>query len=395
MTKYFDYCASSPIHPKVQDIFIKMTKEIYANPSSTHKMGKEAKSFVEKAREKISEILNVKSGEIFFTSGATESNNLALLGVINAAKRNQKKIHIITTPIEHSSIYSCCKFLECQMVEVSYAKVNEVGRVDLECLLNLIKEETVLISIMHVNNETGIVQPIEEIGEELKKLGKNIFFHVDGAQGFGKVPLALDYIDLYTLSGHKIGAPKGIGILVVKEHVEVEPIFFGGGQEQSLRPGTLNVPAIVALAEAIQLAKQNIDQRREKLKNFYLMLFKSFSTVPYFVINSAKHPYISSHIFNFSVPGIPSALTLKVLENKGIIASSQSACFSTGNLSRVLMEITGDREISSSSIRLSIHEDMKKSDIDYLIETVLSVKDSFTSRKKVLSLLLNSETVLS
>ncbi|CAH1228190.1 cysteine desulfurase family protein [Paenibacillus sp. JJ-223] len=387
MIKYFDYCASTPIHPKVQDVFMKMTQEIYANPSSTHKMGKEAKSFVEKARQQTAELLNVESEEVFFTSGATESNNLALLGVIKAAKKKHKKIHIITTPIEHSSIYSCCKFLESQEVEVSYIQVNKIGIVDIDCLMNLIREETILISIMHVNNETGVVQPIEEIGEKLKKLNKNIFFHVDGAQGFGKVHLKLDYIDMYTLSGHKIGAPKGIGILVIKEHVEVEPVIYGGDQEKSLRPGTLNVPSIVAVAEAIQIGKQNYQQSREKLKQFYITLFEKFSNIPSFVINSAEYHNVSSHIFNFSVPGIPSAITLKVLEKNGIIASSQSACSSNGNISRVLMEITGDHGLSSSSIRLSFHDGMNKSDIDYLIDTVLSLEDSFTSRKKILSLL--------
>ncbi|ASA19472.1 cysteine desulfurase family protein [Paenibacillus donghaensis] len=386
--KYFDYCASAPVHPRVHEVFMKTTQEVFANPSSIHKMGEEASSLAEEARKGIADLLNVDSKEIVFTSGATESNNLVLFGVTKAAKKKEKGIHIITTPIEHSSIYSCCRFLENENIEVSYVPVDTKGVVDITCLMKLIKRETILISIMHVNNETGVIQPVEQISANIKKLRKDIYFHVDGVQGFGKVPLKLDNIDMYTLSGHKIGAPKGIGILMIKQHVQVDPIIYGGGQENGLRSGTLNLPCVMAMAEAIKIAKQNIEERISELNEMYVALFSAFSSIPSIVINSPMPAQAPAHIFNFSIPGIPSALTLKLLENYDIIASSQSACSSKGEkLSRVLMAITGNQEIASSSVRISIHEDMDKSNLEYLISTVLSIKDAFTSKRKLISIL--------
>lgn len=367
---YFDYCASTPLYPEVFQIFIDSTKSLYMNPSSTHILGQNIKNLVDKSRQDISDLLDIKPSEVIFTSGATESNNIAIIGLIHSMKKSfNKEPHIILSDTEHSSVYNCCKKLEAEGVEVTYLPVNENGLVSINDVRNSIKDNTVLISIMHVNNETGSTQPIQEIGNLVKNKSE-IYFHVDGVQAVGKLPLNLEFIDLYTISGHKIGAPKGIGALVVKEHVPISPILFGGNQENGIRPGTTNVPGVLSLTEALKISITKQGNRWRHLTNLHNMLDEFVRSVPELSVNSPKNGDCSPHIYNFSYKGIPSAILLSILEKRGIIASSQSACSSYKQTSRVLMAMNGDFEISSSSVRISFHESTRLKDMEYLVNSI-------------------------
>lgn len=367
---YFDYCASTPIEPKVLDIFFNTSEKYFANASSTHPMGLNLDQKVNEARESISSMLNINASEIIFTSGATESNNMAIFGLIRALKKrtNNKVLHIITSEIEHPSVENCCKQLIEEGVEVTYLPVDGTGSVSSSLLKENIKENTVLVSIMHVNNEIGAIQPIEGIGRILEAY-PHIYFHVDGVQGFGKIPLSLDNVDLYTISGHKIGGPKGVGILVRKNDVPLLPIIFGGSQEFGVRPGTTNVAGVLAITEAIKLALTNQEKRFSILSDIYNTVYYAIDNIPQLHINSPAAGLGSPHILNFSCENTTSALFLAVLAKQGIIASSQSACSSLGNKeSRVLMSITHNKAISSSSVRLSFSESTTSFEVDYLIK---------------------------
>lgn len=356
---YFDYCASAPIHSTVNKIMYDISNKIYANPSSMHRLGDEANKVVEESRKIIANFLQVNTNEIIFTSGATESNNIAISGVIRALKlRFDKPIHVITSQIEHSSVFNCLNELEKEGVSVTYIPVDASGIVSVKAIEESIQENTALISIMHVNNETGSIQPVEQIGKILKGNNK-ILFHVDGVQGFGKVPIKLNDIDLFTISGHKIGGPKGVGILVVKEDVEIFPIIFGGEQEYGIRSGTLNVPGIAGIAEAIKI---NFLENEKKLNNIVKVrnfLYSELINIPDIILNTPQIPLAAPHIINFSYPRTTSAIFLKLLSDQGMVASSQSACSANKNKpSRVLTAMNKIDLIASSSIRISFNENV-------------------------------------
>lgn len=387
---YLDYCASTPLHPRVFQTMLDSARHCYANPSSVHDMGFKARLRVEESREKIARLLQVQPAEIIFTSGATESNNLAILGVVRAwMKKTGRTPHLIMSEIEHSSVYQCGKQLVEQGAEVSFLPVNRNGTVDPTSVKDSLQANTVLVSVMHVNNETGAVQPIGEIAEVLRSM-PDVLFHVDGVQGFGKIPVELEPIDLYTLSGHKIGGPKGIGLLVAKEHIELEPLMYGGEQEQGVRPGTTNVPAVLGLTEAIVTALEERGEKAAYLTSLHKSAYSGLAAIPELVINSLEPPDSSPHIINFSYPakGVTSAMMISMLGKRGIMVSSQSACSSKAKRSRVLMAMTQDEAISSSSIRLSFHEDVKLADVEYLVASIeqtvgeLKVKNKFDLLKK-------------
>ncbi|NQX45456.1 cysteine desulfurase [Paenibacillus tritici] len=382
---YLDYCASTPLHPLVLKKLIESSQYIYANPSSVHQMGYEASCLIEESRKVISELLNVKSSEVVFTSGATESNNMAIIGLIRKIKEKSKVTpHIIISQIEHPSVYNCCKALEKDGVEVTYVSVDKNGLVNVSEIEDSIRENTVLVSIMHVNNETGSIQPIDEIGELIQSK-ENICFHVDGVQGFGKVPLELDNIDLFTISGHKIGGPKGIGILVIKENIEISPIIFGGSQENSIRPGTTNLPGVVSITEAIKIALLDFNKRFNYLVELYTYISSQIKKKKEFTINSPKLSLSSPHILNLSYhqEGITSAQLINLFAKRGVILSSQSACSSkSSKLSRVLMAMSHNEVISSSSIRISLHETMTFSDADYLLQSIEEVLEQIKQKKR-------------
>lgn len=380
---YLDYCSSTPIHPKVYDVLLKSSQDYYSNPSSSHTLGLEVSDLVEDSRDKIATLLKVESSEVVFTSGATESNNLAIIGTVKALRKsNPSLLHIITTSIEHSSVYNCCKELENENVEVTYLPVDKDGRISVSSVINAIQENTILVTVMHVNNETGSVQPVMEIGDKLKKY-PNIHFHVDGVQGFGKVPIELKNVDLYTLSGHKIGAPKGIGILIKKEDINLIPLMYGGNQENGLRSGTTNASGVLSLTEAIKIAVQEQEKNYEVMKQLHEYTLAKLKDIPNLHMNSPKLPLSSPHIINISYTAATSAMLVHLFSQRGIILSSQSACSSKGNkVSRVLMEISHDEKISSSSIRISLHETTTHEEIDEFIKVFKEILNHVKSKNK-------------
>ncbi|WP_442950322.1 cysteine desulfurase family protein [Paenibacillus sp. E194] len=268
-------------------------------------------------------------------------------------------------------------------VEVTFIPVDCDGVVSVKSIEVSLKANTVLVSIMHVNNETGIVEPIDEIGRFLKSK-PGIYFHVDGVQGFGKQALDLANIDLYTLSGHKIGAPKGIGLLLVKEQVELIPLLYGGEQESGIRPGTTNVPGVLSLAEAIKVTTLEREEKMKHLTKLNDYIYSNLEAIPELKMNSPKPPLSSPHIINFSYKekGATSAIMIKMLARLGIIVSSQSACSSRTNLSRVIMAMTHDKEVSSSSIRISLHEAVSLEDARTLVSSILQMVEQIKSKSK-------------
>lgn len=286
--------------------------------------------------------------------------------------KSDKPIHVITSQIEHASVFNCFKGLEKEGVEVTFIPVDANGIVRLDIMEESIQDNTVLVSVMHVNNETGSIQPVEDISKILKR-NRKILFHVDGVQGFGKVHIQLDGIDLFTVSGHKIGGPKGVGVLVVKEGVEILPIIFGGEQEYGFRSGTLNVPGIVGIAEAIQLNNLENKQKLHSLVEIHNLIYSELINMPDIVLNTPQLPLAAPHIINFSYPKTTAAIFLKLLSDQGIVASSQSACSAKKNEpSRVLTAMNRNEKIASSSIRVSFDENVTINEAKLLVKGILN-----------------------
>ncbi len=343
----------------------------YGNPSSMHRKGIEAEKIIKEAREKIASFLGRTANEIYFTSGGTESNNWAIRGATLSLKRRGN--HIITTNIEHPSVLEVFKVLERQGYKVTYLNTDEDGFIDINDLKKALTEDTVLVSIMYVNNEIGSIQPISEAAEAIKSYNKNILFHVDAVQAFGKIDLvpALAGIDLLSVSGHKIHAPKGIGVLFVRDNANIEPLIYGGGQEKGLRSGTENVPGIAGLSCAAWEITQNMKEWKIKMESLKKRLKDGIlEKIPDVVLNT---PEINSapHILNASFIGTRGEILLHALEGKGIFVSTGSACSShKGGASHVLKAVGKSLEEQDSAIRFSLSHFISEDDIDYVIETL-------------------------
>lgn len=366
---YFDHAATTPPYEDVTRTIAEVMAAHFGNPSSLHRLGEESGKLLRKAREVSAEALKVKPSEIIFTSGATESNNLALKG--SALQYISRGKHIITTNTEHSSVYECCKQLETLGWEVTYLPVNSTGLVIAEQVAAAIREDTVLVSVMHVNNEIGSVQPITEIGKMLKKDHARVLFHVDGVQGFGKVSLSIveSGIDLYSLSAHKWRGPKGVGLLYVREGLVLSPLLSGGGQEGGLRAGTENIPYIVGMAKAIRLTNENWETRARKLSGLKEMLIQGITELPELVLNSDRAG--APHIVHFSCPGMKAEVILHMLEEEGMFVSTQSACSSKQRKpSRVLLAIGKDTETASTGLRISLGEEHTEEHINKLLKSL-------------------------
>lgn len=364
--KYFDNAATTPPYKEVIHTITEVMSAHYGNPSSLHRYGEESARLLRKAREVCAEALDVHAGEIVFTSGATESNNMAVKGT--ALQWITRGKHLITTMTEHPSVYESFKQLERQGWEVTYLEVDAAGRVTEEQVAQAIRTDTVLVSVMHVNNETGCVQPVAEIGGMLKRKYPRVLFHVDGVQGFGKVPLSLKEsgIDLYSLSAHKIRGPKGIGLLYVREGVSLFPLLTGGGQEGDLRPGTENIPYIVGMAKAVRMAKEAEATVSERLKRLRATLMGGISRLPELKMNST--PEGAPHIVHFSYPGMKAEALLHMLEEEGFLVSTKSACSSRkAEPSRVLQAMGKSPDICLSGIRISLGDEHSEPDIQDLI----------------------------
>lgn len=367
---YLDNAATTKALPEVTAAVVDALEKNYANPSSLHRFGFKSEKILKKSRKIVADYLGVKAKEIVFTSGGTESNNLALRGITKSYKNRGK--HLITSPIEHSSVAELFKALEKEGWQVDIVNVDQGGHVDLEHLRSLITEETLLVSIMQVNNELGTIQPTKEIAEIIKKENPLSFFHVDGVQAFGKINSNLSEwpVDLYSISGHKIHGPKGIGALYIKKGINLEPLIYGGGQERNLRSGTENLPAIAGLGEAVkkmpQLSAAENEDKHLAQKREYLL--NSLQKIKEVVINSPAAG--APHIINFSLPGFKGETMLHALESQGIYISTGSACSSKKKGSRIINACGLSQKRSESALRVSLNRAITNDDLDYFIKTL-------------------------
>ena len=376
---YLDNSATTKPYPEVIESFVKVSTDYFGNPSSLHGMGVQAEKLLSTARKQIADILKVKSSEVLFTSGGTEGNNLAIKGVALANQHRGK--HIITTSIEHPSVDEACLALCEQGYEVTYLPVNEEGQVSLTDLAAALREDTILVSVMHVNNEVGSIQPLFRIGQLLKKYPHTLF-HVDHVQGMGKVelPLVEIGIDLCTISGHKLHGLKGTGVLYVRHGVQVAPLFSGGNQESKLRSGTENVAGIVALAKAMRMSMQNQSKYEQKLKDIREIFYNGLQEIEGVKVNSPVNG--APHIINFSVPGIKSEVLLHELEIDGVYVSTTSACSSkkrTASKTVQAMFHNQERALSVIRISTSFHNEVEEAK-----QTLQAISRAVAKLKKVM-----------
>lgn len=370
--RYFDNSATTRIKEEVlQEMFPYLSVQ-YGNPSSIYSIGRNAKRAIEEARKRVASLINCKPEEIYFTSCGSESDNTALKGIAYA---NQKKgKHIITSKIEHPAILHSCQNLENHGFEVTYLDVDKNGFVNLETLKNAIRPDTILISIMSANNEIGTIEPIEEIAKIAHK--NNIIFHTDAVQAVGNIPIDVQKmeIDMLSLSGHKIYAPKGVGALYIKKGIEFERFIDGGHQEKNKRAGTENVAQIVALGKAAQIAEKNLTQYQNKLKELRDFCLKEMKeNIPNFRINGTMEKRLPGNL-NVSFEGVDSSELLFKLDEFGICASGGSACSSgDNNPSHVLTAIGVPSELAKGAIRLTFGDFNTKEDVEYLVKILKEV----------------------
>lgn len=358
---YLDYSATTPVNKEVLDTFNKVSLEFVGNPNSLHKLGVSSKQLIDKSITQIKDILNVKNSEVIFTSGSSEANNLAIKGVCEKYQNRGK--HIITTALEHSSIYGPLNYLSEQGFDVDFVSLDKYGRVDLDSLKLLLRDDTILVSITAVNSETGIKQPIEEIAAILKDYPK-CYFHVDATQAIGKITLNLDDIDLISFSAHKFYGLKGVGCLIKKDKLVINPQIHGGKSTSVYRSGTPTVALDASLAKALRLSYETIDDDYkyvEKLNGYLKEKLNAYDNV---YINSNE--YSIPHILNLSIIGIKPETMLHALEEDDIYISTQSAC-ATGDVSKAVMAITNDEKRASSSIRISLSKLTTMDEIDEFI----------------------------
>ena len=365
---YLDYSATTPINEKVLDTFNFVSKNFIGNSNSSHTLGKKSKDLIDKSTAKIAEILNVKSEEIIYTSGSTESNNLALKGI--AFKHYQKGKHIITSKLEHSSIIGPLSYLERQGFEIDFVNLTAEGLIDVDHLKNLLRTDTILVTFTAVDSELGIRQPIEEIGKLLKD-NYHCFFHVDMTQCVGKSEIDLTNVDLASFSSHKIYGIRGIGGLIKKEDILIEPMILGGKSTSLFRSGTPSQELICSFAKALELVNTNfsdkvslVDKHNERLRIF----LSKFSQI---VINSTSKSV--SHVLNFSTLGIDSEKILQALSEKNIFISTKSACSSDNPQSLSVLNLTKDEERASTSIRVSLSHLTTEQELDIFEKEFTSI----------------------
>ncbi len=364
---YFDNAATTPVREEVLQEILPYFREYYGNASSIYSIAKESKKALEAARAKVAVAIGATPDEIYFTAGGSESDNMALRGVVNASKKEKK--HIITTKIEHHAILHTAEFLETKGVDVTYLNVDEFGKISLEELENAIRPETVLISVMFANNEIGTIQPIAEIGEIAKKHG--VLFHTDAVQAVGHVPIDVEklQVDLLSMSGHKLGAPKGIGAIYIRKGTRISPLIFGGAQEKKLRAGTENIAGIVGLGKAAELAVAEMEETTKKLTALRDKLIHGIlESIPDSRLNGHPTDRLPGNC-NISFSYIEGESLLLLLDALGIAASSGSACTS-GSLdpSHVLMAIGLPHEIAHGSLRLTIDRENTEEQVDFILE---------------------------
>ncbi|RLJ09116.1 MAG: cysteine desulfurase NifS [Candidatus Aenigmatarchaeota archaeon] len=372
---YLDNAATTPVAPEVMEAMKPFFTERFGNASSLHFLGKQAKEALEKSREKIMKKVNAKEHKLVFTSGGTESNNFALKGTAFANKDKGK--HIITTKIEHDCVLNACKWLEKQGFEVTYLSVDREGFVDLNELEESIRKDTILVSIIHGNNEIGTIQDLKEIGKICQE--HEVYFHTDACQSFTKVPIDLkkEHIDLLTINSHKIYGPKGVGGLFIRNGIKIDPLSHGGGHEFGLRSGTENVSGIVGFAKATEIIKDKDIKHMTKLRN---MLIKGVLEIEDAWLNGPREKRLCNNT-NFSFRYIEGEALMLYLDVKGIAASTGSACSSKSlEPSHVLTAIGLKPEDAHGSLRLTLGKDSTEDEIKYTIEVL---KQSVDSLRKI------------
>lgn len=366
---YLDHAATTYVKPEVFEAMKPYFCEHFGNASSIYSIGRHSKKAVEEAREKVAKAIGAQVKEIYFTGSGSEADNWALKGV--AAANKKKGNHIITSAIEHPAIMNSCKYLEGEGFEVTYLPVDSDGVVSLEDLKNAIKENTILISIMFANNEIGTIQSVQEIGAIARERG--ILFHTDAVQAVGNIPIDVEKmnIDLLSLSGHKLYGPKGIGALYVRKGVKISSFIHGGQQERGKRASTENIPAIVGLGKAIELAAENLEEYNKKLISLRERTIEGLmAKIPYIRLNGHRHNRLPGNV-NISFQYIEGESLLLMLDMLGVCGSSGSAC-SSGSLdpSHVLMAIGLPHEIAHGSLRLSFGDENTDEDVDYILEEI-------------------------
>ena len=369
---YLDNAATTKAAPEVVKVMLPYFTEHFGNPSSIYGFAAANKEVVVKQREIIAGVLGAKANEIYFTAGGTESDNWALIATAEAY--GGKGRHIITSRIEHHAILHTCDYLEKRGYEVTYLDVDANGLVDPADVEKAIREDTILVSIMYANNEIGSIQPIREIGEITSRHG--VLFHTDAVQAFCQVPINVDecHIDMLSASGHKLNGPKGIGFLYIRKGVKIRSFIHGGAQERKRRAGTENVPGIVGLGKAVELASGSMDERAEKERELRDYLIRRIEEeIPYSRLNGDREKRLPNNV-NFSFRFIEGESMLIMLDMKGICTSSGSACTS-GSLdpSHVLLAIGLPHEIAHGSLRMTLGADTRKEDLDYVVEQLKEI----------------------
>lgn len=371
---YLDNSATTQAYESVGELVKKVMCEDYGNPSSMHAKGVAAEQYIKEAKETLAKIWKVQEKEIFFTSGGTESDNLALIGAARANHRAGN--HLITSSIEHPAIINTMRYLEEQGFRVTYLPVDRYGRIKLDALKEALCEDTILVSVMYVNNEVGSVQPIQEAASIVKAYNKNILFHVDAVQGFGKYriyPKKLK-VDMCSISGHKIHGPKGIGALYIGEHVKIKPIVFGGEQQKNIRSGTENVPGIAGLSLAAKTIYQDLDEKVAGMRQLKQHFINGVSQIENTTIHGLYDETSAPHIISVGFAGIRSEVLLHALEEKGVYVSSGSACSSNHpQVSGVLKGIGARQEFLDATLRFSMSEFTTLEEIDYTLDTLYNI----------------------
>ncbi len=366
---YLDYNATTPIDPLVLDAMTPFMKEEFGNPSSIHSFGRAGKAALDDSREQVADLLGARPKEIVFTSGGSESNNFAIKGI--AFNLREKRNHLITTQVEHTSVLETFRFLESEGFRVTYLGVDKYGLVDLEELKETINDNTILISIMFANNETGVVMPIKEIADIVK--GKGVIFHTDAIQAVGKIDINLNNlpVDLLSLSGHKLYAAKGIGALFIRDGVKLGTLIHGGGQERGKRSGTENVAGIVGLGKACEIVREEIDKQESRVKELRDELYDGISRRICGVWLNGHTQKRLSNTLNLSFEGVEGESLVMNLDLEGIAVSTGSAC-SEGNVepSHVLLAMGLSKGLTISSLRFSLGRFTEKEDIDRVIEVL-------------------------
>ena len=368
MEAYLDNSATTRCSERAAEMVMKVMREDFGNPSSMHTKGVEAEHYIRDAKEFFAKNLKVDEKEIYFTSGGTESNNLALIGTAMANRRSGN--HLITTSVEHASVGNPMKYLEEQGFEVTYLPVDQDGIVSLEALKEALRPETILVSVMYVNNEVGAVQPVDEIAKLVKDYDSKIIFHVDAIQAYGKYRIwpKKEGIDLLSVSGHKIHGPKGTGILYVNSKLKIHPIILGGGQQKGMRSGTENVPGIAGLAEAAKECYENLDEKIDRLYALKERFVKQIEELDDVKVNGRTGRDSAPHIVSVSFRDVRSEVLLHALEEKGIYVSAGSACSSNKPaVSHTLKSMGIEKDLLGSTLRFSFCFETTEEETDYCV----------------------------